>query len=883
SNKNGIQDEGEVGVANVKVTLNETNATTITDSSGRYEFCGLNEGNYSITIETPEGYMITLKNQGGDDSIDSDLNSDGSSDKVTIKGDNNYTLDGGVYKTTAILGDRVWLDINGNGIQDDNESGVSGVVVYLLDANGSRVKDSSGKDISSISDENGEYRFEVEPGEYMVEVDSDSIGVGYKLTIKDALNNSVDDKDSDIDPQTYRSDIVKLEAATEYRDLDIGLVRIEGEIDIEKLTNGADADRADGSDVPLVLVGQEVEWRYIITNRSSESLVDIRVEDDKEGVISCPKVELAPNESMECIKKGVAKEGDYENRAIVSAKGKESGSEVSDEDLSHYRGVNGVSIGDFVWEDINRNGVQDEKEVGIGGVEVILFMKKDDEWVEAVDIDGNRVEKVTTTSDGKYIFENLKPNETYKIKFEIGDEFYPTLKDVADDAVDSDVDENKEIVVEVNTTNLNLDGGFYRKGEIGDYIWEDRNANGIQDEEEAGIGGVEVILLNENGEELQRVLTNEEGLYLFKGLEPATYQVKIITPEGYFVTRENVGDDERDSDLEEFLAQGEVKMPKELIESNESNRSLDGGMFKPVCLGDYVWLDENGNGIQDEGEKPLEGVSVKLIPLEDEFGNINTIDVYKQPIVDKIIATDSNGHYEFCGLIPGRYKVAFKTDEPYLSTKAVDSSDEIDSDIEPFKNASEEWVESEPIDLSLSNKPVLDAGFIESLCVGDFVWYEEEVNGRYDEGEPGVIGIEVRLLTLDNQIAKDIFGNDILPVKTNSNGEYSFCNLKPGGDYKIKFILPDTYHPTIQNGVADDEIDSDANSEGEIIVNNLQRVEDSKYQGIKDGKPGNYTLDVGIYCDCEDYEINPTKSSASFNLISSLFFLLLLLSLFRRV
>jgi serine-aspartate repeat-containing protein C/D/E len=117
----GIQDSDEKGIADVNITLNETGATTTTDENGFYQFCGLNSGEYSITVDKdtlPYGYKITKQNSGADDTNDSDINaSTGESDKVVINENNNTTLDGGAYPTYC-LGDMVWDDKNANGIQD---------------------------------------------------------------------------------------------------------------------------------------------------------------------------------------------------------------------------------------------------------------------------------------------------------------------------------------------------------------------------------------------------------------------------------------------------------------------------------------------------------------------------------------------------------------------------------------------------------------------------------------------------------------------------------------------------------------------------------------------------------------------------------------------
>jgi len=80
-----------------------------------------------------------------------------------------------------------------------------------------------------------------------------------------------------------------------------------------------------------------------------------------------------------------------------------------------------------------------------------------------------------------------------------------------------------------------------------------------------------------------------------------------------------------------------------------------------------------------------------------------------------------------------------------------------------------------------------------------------------------------------------------------------------------------------------DDIDSDADKVGEVIVRDLKVIEDSKYGGVKDNKPGDYTVDMGIYCDCDDYKVNPVESSsASFNLLAGLFMISFIFYLVRK-
>ncbi len=106
-------------------------------------------------------------------------------------------------------------------------------------------------------------------------------------------------------------------------------------IDLEKATNGHDADLPGG---PEITVGEAVTWTYQLTNTGDQMLYGIYLFDEKEGRVDCPASRLAPGDTMTCTFHGIAAEGQYMNVAWVDAWG-EDGTYVSDEDPSHYFGV----------------------------------------------------------------------------------------------------------------------------------------------------------------------------------------------------------------------------------------------------------------------------------------------------------------------------------------------------------------------------------------------------------------------------------------------------------------------------------------------------------------------------------------------------------------
>lgn len=113
--------------------------------------------------------------------------------------------------SSVMLGNRVWLDENQNGIQEDYEKGVGGVCVNLLDPTGGLIQ-------QTASDSNGYYGFNAAPGNYIVEF---KLPAWLNFTKK---NIGDEDKDSDADSDSGRA---KAEVKSALLSLDAGLVPSE--------------------------------------------------------------------------------------------------------------------------------------------------------------------------------------------------------------------------------------------------------------------------------------------------------------------------------------------------------------------------------------------------------------------------------------------------------------------------------------------------------------------------------------------------------------------------------------------------------------------------------------------------------------------------------
>ena len=186
------------------------------------------------------------------------------------------------------------------------------------------------------------------------------------------------------------------------------------------------------------------------------------------------------------------------------------------------------------------------------------------------------------------------------------------------------------VIVEGGQIIEDLDFGNQdpQDGSIGDFVWQDDNANGIQDDGELGIEGVVVNLLDANGGEVQSVTTMSDGSYSFGGLSAGQYSVEFVAPDGFFFSPPNQGDDALDSDADRTNGR---TLPI-LLNSSTNITTIDAGLYELASVGDRVWDDVNGNGVQDDGEQGLAGVQVDLLGPADDFQEGTTENWIQHPV-----------------------------------------------------------------------------------------------------------------------------------------------------------------------------------------------------------------------------------------------------------
>ncbi|MEN6644962.1 MAG: SdrD B-like domain-containing protein [Armatimonadia bacterium] len=419
-----------------------------------------------------------------------------------------------------------------------------------------------------------------------------------------------------------------------------------------------------------------------------------------------------------------------------------------------YRCTNPAQIGDTVWNDLNADGFQDPGELGIPGIPVALYL------------DGVYLMSQTTDDNGHYLFTDLTPG-TYTVTTDMSG--HPELVQTFDyDGIDTPNTATytvgpDEVFADDTGNSTGLDFGYRcppgDSGVIGDTVWLDQNANGIQDNGEAGIPNARVKLYL-NSTLIGTKVTDAGGHYLFTHLLPGAYKAYVVPaylPPGLTQTFDY------DGLATPNTARYTLDLGEVFADDEGNSTGLDFGYRCEVVntgqIGDTVWTDTNANGVQDVGETPLAGVPVMLY--------LGTTLIGTQ-------TTDANGHYLFTDLAAGTYTV--KTDMSGFPTLVQT----FDYDGLATPNAATYTLaEGEIFADTTGNSTGLDFGYRVPPRIGkigDTVWTDTNANGVQDVGETPLAGVPVMLY----------LGTTLIGTQTtDANGHYLFTGLA-AGTYTVK-------------------------------------------------------------------------------------------------
>ncbi|MGY6649047.1 SdrD B-like domain-containing protein [Wenyingzhuangia sp. IMCC45574] len=654
---NGAQNGVEVGLEGATVTLDpgtpgdsSDDVSVLTDSDGEYLFSNLPAGDYIVSVDVstvtgglPVGVTVGELSQ----TYDNDGTGSANTSDVTLgAGENNLDQDFG-YEGLGSIGDTVWYDADGNGAQNGVEVGLEGATVTLDPG----TPGDSSDDVSVLTDSDGEYLFSNLPaGDYTVSVDVSTVTGGLPLGVTVGELSQTYDNDGTGSANT--SDVT-LAIGEDNLDQDFGYQGL-GSIG-DTVWYDADGNGAQNG----VEVGLEGATVTLDPGTPGDSSDDVSVLTDSDGEYlfsNLPAGDYTVSVDVSTVTGGLpvgVTVGElsqtYDNDGTGSANTSDVTLGAGENNLDQDFGYEGLgSIGDTVWYDADGNGAQNGVEGGLEGATVTLDPGTPGDSSDDV--------SVLTDSDGEYLFSNL-PAGDYTVSVDVSTVTggLPVGVTVGELSQTYDNDgtgsaNTSDVTLAIGEDNLDQDFGYEGVGSIGDTVWYDADGNGAQNGVEVGLEGATVTLdpgtPGDSSDDVS-VLTDSDGEYLFSNLPAGDYTVSVdvSTVTGGLPVGVTVGELSQTYDND---GTGSANTSDVTLEAGEENDAQDFGYEGLGSIGDTVWYDFDGNGVQSGGaEVGLEGATVTLDPGTP--GDSSD---------DVSVLTDSDGEYLFSNLPAGDYTVS---------------------------------------------------------------------------------------------------------------------------------------------------------------------------------------------------------------------------------
>ncbi len=564
------------------------------------------------------------------------------------------------------------------------------------------------------------------------------------------------------------------------------------------------------------------------------------------------------------------------------------------------------AVGDRVWIDANRDGLQTEGEPSLEGV-----------TVELLDGTGAVVKTTSTDANGLYLFDNLVAGD-YRVRFTLTDaqaQMYDfttanasgTNPPSTPDATDSDavvsgdpkvattpvftlgasnpaLTKDYEGVTATEGIDPTWDAGVVvNKVSIGDYAWWDANRDGLQSEGEKPVANLPVSLTLD-GDVVATTTTDANGYYAFANLEPSTkYTVTFGKPTGttndgaVFFTTRNSGDDESNSptgdltDSDADPATGEVTLTTPEAGFNltapgkADNPGIDAGFVR-------YNLSLTKNLVTEGPFRPGQQVTYTLKPHNDgptaALAGWSVTDVLPtQLTLDSIVGDGYTCDAATATCVAGAALAAGADGATITVVATIGASfSGVAKNVAYVSPSQNDVAETNPLVTptlatdtakSATDNDAQAQLEVPKVSIGDYVWWDVDRDGTQNDDKPAA-GVAVQLLR----------GGDVVATTTTDpGGYYAFTDLLPSTQYTVKFVPPTGATFTTQNktGATDnspsgDLVDSDANpADGTVVVTTPATGNNSGLPGKADN-PG---IDAGLV----KYNLKLTKTRTTTDVV----------------
>ena len=598
-------ESGEKIAEGYVVTLLDANGekleTRRTDKNGNYSFTGLIPGQYMLKMTPAKGYAFTALGEGN--VMQTLPDGSGQSRMLTVPLGETVSNAGIGMIVPAEVSGVVFADENDNGIQDRDEKGFEGAVVRLMTA--------EGEAFSATIDKSGAYAFKaVLPGSYYLT---------YELPERGVFSSIVEGGNAiGADGQTAWFSV---NTGDVYEASPCGGLLLSDISGVTYADSNGSADM-DGQEEPLSGV-------TIILTPTRSDLEEITVTTGADGVFAMNDLRpdtytltvICPNacvlSRMQDVALGLAHGLNSQSVQLTV----NMGTRWTDQMIGCV--LPSTWTGE-AWLDENYDGQRAANEAPAAGETLVLLDAASGETVATVQTDDN----------GLFTIEGIAPGE-YELTYPL-DEGCLVPKADSDFHQDGERMTTGRVVVKENEDKSGTVLSVVRTTEIAGTVWLEEY-DGV-----TPVTGAAIRLLDASGQCIAETVVGEDGQYLFKGLMPGDYTIDATIPKGYVLVEGG------DPHLEEAALVSVIETIDGLngrsdvftLRMAQHRRDMDVGVVLPGRLGDKVWLDENGNGLQDGDEGGIPGVTIELMRGE------------------KVVATtvsDQYGYYVFEGLYPTEY------------------------------------------------------------------------------------------------------------------------------------------------------------------------------------------------------------------------------------
>ena len=488
-NRDGTQQSGDVGIANVTVTLkdagNATVATTTTATDGSYLFAGISSGTYTVVETQPAGYG----------------SSPSSPDSVAIvvpPGGGGTAL---FADTLSTLAGSVYIDLNNNGAHDSGEPGIPSIAVTLTgtDAAGNAVNRTATTDASGtfelidlLTPNAAGYTLSepTQPATYADGLDAagnaggtagnDTITAIHLGTNADATGYSFGERGTTI------SGVV-------YKDVNSDGTRAAGEPPIAGVT----ITLKDGLGAVVRTTTTAADGTY--------------------SFFGLP----AGNYQVEETQPAGYGSSTPDTRSITVAPGISATADFG-ETTSSFAGL--------VWSDTNNDGVRDAGEPGIAGVTVTLT---------GTDANGATVNRpALTDASGNFLITDVLAG-TYSLT-----ETQPALYADGIDVLGTAGGTLGNDTITAITLPTSMAATGYLFGELGQsitgHVWLDSNRNSALETGETGIAAVLLTLKDASNAVVATTTSAADGTFSFANVPAGHYSVEETQPAGFGSSTPNI-------------------------------------------------------------------------------------------------------------------------------------------------------------------------------------------------------------------------------------------------------------------------------------------------------------------------------------------------------